>query len=621
MIVAGLSVLAVCLVIRSYWGAEPANAEPPASRAQARESAPPATPENAPSASGKKSVPEIVATVNNRPVTREELAQECLRHYGKQVLEAMTNRQLIVQECQRRQVTITRGEIDAEIERMAKSFSLPVDQWLKLLKQERNIEPEHYATDIIWPTLALRKLAGAQIEVTRKELQEAFESEFGAQVKVRIIACTTLKKAQEAHALVTAKPEDFGNVAMQYSEDVSKSVKGLIQPIRKHATYPEIEQAAFALADGEVSKVIAVGGQYVVLKREGLQQAARDVAYNDVAPRLEKALRDRKLRSQAEEIFKHLQKQSVVVVLLNDPVKGQRMPGVAAAVNGASITLRQLAEECIERHGKEVLEGTINRRLIETACKQQNVMVTQQEIDAEVSRAASLMVKPLPDGSPDVKGWLKMVTEKQGVTAEVYCRDAVWPSVALRKLVGEKVAVTQEDLQKSFESNYGKRVRCRAIVMSNQRRAQQVWEMARKTPTVENFGELASKFSIEASSRALQGEVPPIRKHGGQPNVEDEAFTLKPGEISGVIQVDDKYVILYCEGHTKPPVEVSFESVKQYMYEDVRDKKQRLAMAEYFERLQSSATVDNFLTGESRSPQKPAAGAAATAARPAGVQR
>jgi parvulin-like peptidyl-prolyl isomerase len=157
--------------------------------------------------------------------------------------------------------------------------------------------------------------------------------------------------------------------------------------------------------------------------------------------------------------------------------------------------------------------------------------------------------------------------------------------------------------------------------MSNQRRAQQVWEMARKTPTVENFGELASKFSIEASSRALQGEVPPIRKHGGQPNVEDEAFTLKPGEISGVIQVDDKYVILYCEGHTKPPVEVSFESVKQYMYEDVRDKKQRLAMAEYFERLQSSATVDNFLTGESRSPQKPAAGAAATAARPAGVQR
>ena len=43
---------------------------------------------------------------------------------------------------------------------MAKSFSLPVDQWLKLLKQEREVQPEQYANDIIWPTLALRKLAG-----------------------------------------------------------------------------------------------------------------------------------------------------------------------------------------------------------------------------------------------------------------------------------------------------------------------------------------------------------------------------------------------------------------------------------------------------------------------------
>ena len=51
------------------------------------------------------------------PITREELAQECRLHYGKQVLEAMINKHLIVQECQRRNITVTRGEVDAEIER------------------------------------------------------------------------------------------------------------------------------------------------------------------------------------------------------------------------------------------------------------------------------------------------------------------------------------------------------------------------------------------------------------------------------------------------------------------------------------------------------------------------
>ena len=58
---------------------------------------------------------------------------------------------------------------------MAKRFGLPVDQWLKLLKQERNIDVEQYASDIIWPTLALRRLAGQRLTISRDELEQYFE--------------------------------------------------------------------------------------------------------------------------------------------------------------------------------------------------------------------------------------------------------------------------------------------------------------------------------------------------------------------------------------------------------------------------------------------------------------
>ena len=61
-------------------------------------------------------------------------------------------------------------------------------------------------------------------------------------------------------------------------------------------------------------------------------------------------------------------------------------------------------------------------------------------------------------------------------------RDEVWPSVALKKLVGDNVEITQEDLQQGYEANYGPKVRCRAIVLNNQRRAQEVWEKAREAP-------------------------------------------------------------------------------------------------------------------------------------------
>ena len=141
-------------------------------------------------------------------------------------------------------------------------------------------------------------------------------------------------------------------------------------------------------------------------------------------------------------------------------------------------------------------------------------------------------------------------------------------------------------------------------MLNNLRRAQEVWEAARQKPTVENFGELAAKYSIERSSRALEGQVPPIRRYGGQPILEEEAFALKPGDLSGMIQLDDKYVILFCEGYTKP-IDVEFASVKKDIVEDIRDKKERLAMNEYYERMQESTTVDNFLDpAASHSPTK-----------------
>jgi parvulin-like peptidyl-prolyl isomerase len=154
-------------------------------------------------------------------------------------------------------------------------------------------------------------------------------------------------------------------------------------------------------------------------------------------------------------------------------------------------------------------------------------------------------------------------------------------------------------------------------VLNNLRRAQEAWEAARRTPTVENFGELATKYSIERSSRALEGQVPPIRRHGGQTLLEDEAFALKPGDLSGVIQLDDKYVILFCEGYTKP-IDVTFDSVKKDIVEDIRDKKERLAMNEYYERLQESTTIDNFLEpSASHSPSKQAQDASRQQAGPA----
>ena len=613
MILGSLCVLAVGLTLRYVWGPEAASADPPrpapaasktaavptASKTAAAPARSAASPSEAAAANDASRL-KIVAAVNGEQITRDQLGQECLCHYGQEVLESMVNKYLIVQECKRRNIAVTRAEVDAEIDRMARRFGFTVDQWLRLLKEERGISALGYA-DLVWTTLTLRKLAGERLKVSREELVEAYENQYGQAVRARLIACKDPRTAEKVRQIAAARPEEFGNLAKQYSEDASASAKGLIQPIRRHCGYQEIEQVAFTMADGEVSQVIPAGGQYVVLKREALLPEAKAVDFQKVAPQLEEIIRERKMRAIAGEIFQQLQKAAKVENVLNDPVRSKMMPGVAALIDDHQITLRELAEECIERHGAVVLEGTIHRRLIEQACKKRNITVSAEEMDREIRRAAAEMVPPKADGSPDVEAWLKSVTEQQNVSLEIYRHDAVWPSVALKKLVGDNVPITNEDLQKGYEANYGPRVRCRAIVLNNARRAQEVWQMARKKPSVENFGNLAEQYSIEPGSQALRGEVPPIRKYGGQPILEKEAFSLKPGELSGVIQTGDKYVILFCEGCTKP-IGVSFNEVRQEILKDLQEKKLRLAMADTFEQLKDAATIDNFLARTSQSP-------------------
>ena len=117
--------------------------------------------------------------------------------------------------------------------------------------------------------------------------------------------------------------------------------------------------------------------------------------------------------------------------------------------------------------------------------------------------------------------------------------------------------MTEEDLKKGFEANYGPRVPCRAIVLNDLRRAQKVWDEARKikqrTSKTENFRRVGSEvFNGAQQPRELHGQVPPIRMYGGQPQLEEEAFKLQPGDLSGVINVDEKFIILFCEGYTKP---------------------------------------------------------------------
>lgn len=606
-------VLGACLVVRLLDAPDAATAQ------SARKSADP--PRTVP----KPTKPTVVAVVNGQKISRVELGRECIRRHGTKVLESEINKRLILAECKGKGIKITNADIEAEVARMANKFGLSVGRWLAMLQDERDISAFQYKRDIVWPTLALRRLAKSSLQVTDEDLQLAYESEYGPMVQVRLISTKSGKKAQQLRAQAAAHPDNFDRLAKDHSEDEnSAAARGLIPPVRKNVGDPTVVKTAFALREGEVSPVIQAAGQYLILKCEqhvpprqlGPQQREQ------VMGELRDAIADKKLRTAASQIFRQLQDRAEIVNVLDDPQQKRQHPGAAAIVNGQQITRNELGEQCILRYGKEVLDAEVNRHLLVQAMDKRSLKVQQAEIRDEIERAAESYAFLKKDGSVDVDGWLAHVTEQTGSDVDVYIRDSVWPSIALKKIVRSAVKVNESDLKKAFLANYGERVEALAIVLSNQRTAHEVFDLARSNSTDKFFGELAHQYSIEPVSRANFGQVPPIRMHGGQPLLEKEAFSLQPGEVSGVIASGDKFVILRCLGRTKPVVE-NMGAVHDELVKDLCEKKLRVAMSEEFDRIKAAAQIDNFLegtvqVGRNNVAQKPAR---RTKVQPASVKR
>ena len=551
--------------------------------------------------SGDLPLAKPAAIVNGTNISDAELADACLARYGSLVVGALINKVIIEQACERNGVAVTTADVDNEINEMSRRFNVPRDKWIALIQRERGVTEKQYREDIVWPMIALRRLAKGSLEPTDEQLRKQFQNQYGPTVKARIIVLGSQKDAEETRTEVLQDPDSFGIVAREKSVDIgSASVGGWVQPIRHFSGSPEFESAAFALSDSEISKVVQVADQFIIIKCEG-HLPASDVKFADVRPRLAEVFREKQSRVLSGKIFGKLQSEAAIENALNSSGQVLQSPNLAARVNGRPITISEVRAVCVERYGEDVLQALLTGVLLNQALARQELVVSQEDVEDEVARAAESMGFQTPEGKPDVPTWLEQISKENKQSIEFYLTDIVRPTVALKKLVGP-VPVTQDDLDKAFTATFGPRVRCRAVVLDNQRRAQEVWQIARQNPTPETIGNLAEQYSVDPTSKALRGEVPPIQKHSGQPALEREAFALKTGELSGIIQIADRFMILLCEGYTKP-VEVTFDEVREELHRDIFEKKQRIEMARYFTHLRESASIDNFLAGTSQSPK------------------
>ncbi|HWE38804.1 MAG TPA: parvulin peptidyl-prolyl isomerase [Isosphaeraceae bacterium] len=283
-----------------------------------------------------------IAIVNGERITRQELADECVARSGEKILADLINRKLIEQAVRASRVKVTMEEINAEIERQAQAMAkMGREQWLETLAKERGISPSQYARDIVYPNLALKKLATPTVQVTKKDIKDAFEANYGERLHCRMIMVNSSQMAkmicEELRRAPT--PAKFEQIARERSIDpATRALGGLLpEPITRHANPRAVADTAFAQLvdgddksdkahkpkDGSFTGPIEVNeNSWVILMREKVVPGNTEARLDD--PRIQQSLRETIVDAKVQEKMQTIFNDMYTKAAIDNRLTGQR---------------------------------------------------------------------------------------------------------------------------------------------------------------------------------------------------------------------------------------------------------------------------------------------------------
>jgi foldase protein PrsA len=270
---------------------------------------------------------EVVASINNEPITMSQLMAPMLDAAGLSTLMNIVKLDLARQNATARGVTIS--EDDVAYERDSTLAQLLPDAEKKdynaLLEQFLDRQRlSHQEFDMLVRTRAyLRKMAEPIIKskITDADVQEAFNTLYGETVKARFIQCSNLQEIGEAQRRLRAG-EPFEQVARELSRSPQTRELGGELPVFSRQTpgLPDVfKETAFSLKEDEVSDPVQAENSYYLIKVEK-RMAPKAVKFEDVKDAVRKDLIERMTEQTQKELTNNLAQQALLSLKIENPV-------------------------------------------------------------------------------------------------------------------------------------------------------------------------------------------------------------------------------------------------------------------------------------------------------------
>jgi hypothetical protein len=260
---------------------------------------------------------------------------------------------------------------------------------------------------------------------------------------------------------------------------------------------------------------------------------------------------------------------------------------VAVIYGNIPITREELGEYLILRN-TDKLELLVNKRIIEQAGKVKGLEVTPAEVDAALSEDLAGM-------KIDLNTFVGKVLKQYHKTLFEWKEDVIRPKLLMTKLCKDRVEITEKDFQDAFQAHFGEKIECRIVLFprGEEKNAMKLYAELRRSDA--DFDRIARQQA--SPTLAMKGgEIAPIAWHTtGNDELEKEAFSLQPGEISRLIDTPQGTVVIKCIRRRPAEKDHTLDKEREVLRREIFDKKLQLEMPKLFKELQEQAAPKLFL--------------------------
>lgn len=286
--------------------------------------------------------------------------------------------------------------------------------------------------------------------------------------------------------------------------------------------------------------------------------------------------------------------KKLIVLLLLISVTGILLMGcsssssdeVVAEVNDVKITKEEFYDYLVSQNGDEALNALILDKIIELELEENNIEITQDQIDAEYQKA--------------VESYGDEATMEQALAYYGYTKDEFLKNIemnlSIEALIEPSITITDEEIEAYFEENKddfneAEQVKASHILVATEEEANDVLA---KIQSGDSFEELAKEYSTDTVSATNGGDLGYFTKYEMVEEFSNAAFSLDINEVSEPVKTTYGYHIIKVTDKKDAKI-ATLEDSKDEVKEILKDQKIQEQYPTWYQNVLAKYTIKNHL--------------------------